>query len=83
MSFIKLDPTHRKHDKQVCKVVIYLIHLNLIVFLAGRYYEVNSERFELGETLIDDVKSELNSDDEKSDSQILFDILSRDKRYSL
>ncbi|KAF7271753.1 solute carrier family 35 member C2 isoform X2 [Rhynchophorus ferrugineus] len=49
---------------------------------AGRHYELNSERYELGETLIDDVKSELNSDDEKSDSQILFDILSRDKRYS-
>ncbi|XP_030760765.1 solute carrier family 35 member C2 [Sitophilus oryzae] len=50
----------------------------------GRNYELNNERSELGETLmIEDIKDDLTSDDEKSDSQVLFDILSREKRYSL
>ncbi|KAL1517358.1 hypothetical protein ABEB36_001129 [Hypothenemus hampei] len=48
----------------------------------GRNYDLDNERHELGETLIEDLKILEDSDDDKSDSQVLFDILGREKRYS-
>ncbi|XP_050301249.1 solute carrier family 35 member C2 [Anthonomus grandis grandis] len=47
----------------------------------GRVYEHLNERYELGENLIEDLKAD-ESNDEKSDTEVLFDILSREKRYS-
>ncbi|KAH1002699.1 hypothetical protein HUJ04_008763 [Dendroctonus ponderosae] len=48
---------------------------------AGRVYEQGNDGHELGATLIEDLKLD-DSEDEKSDTQVLFDILGREKRYS-
>ncbi|XP_066154952.1 solute carrier family 35 member C2 [Euwallacea fornicatus] len=63
----------------LCGISGHVIHK---IKSAPQTRQTRYETHEIGETLIeDDLKTE-DSEDEKSDTQVLFDILSREKRYS-